>query len=449
MSSARILPAALAPGLWLSVALIALLPAPLLGATRDPDSLPSQLPRSVDGSIETVSLIGAEGTDIGQSVAAGPRGDVYVAGSTTSRRFGAQRNAGATDILLVKQGGSSAGWTRLLGGPRWDVGYGVAVASDGSVYVTGWTESPHLGGQNNAGGADIVLAKYSATGTRLWTRLLGSVDREEARDVAVARDGSIYLTGFTSRGDSDTLADQDKLGDLDIVLAKYAPSGQRLWTRLLGGSSQDVGYGVAVSKGGSVYLTGSSRGIPGQPSVASGDDIILARYSSSGRQVWATLAGGSLIDEGHGVAVSGAGAVYVSGLWGGALDAGHGDVVVARYDATGAIEWQRLLSGSQLDMAEGVTVDRDGSIYVAGWTWSPTIAGQSNSGATDVVIARYNPAGARLSVDLLGGASVELGHGVAPGGGASAYVAGESASATLAGQVGHGETDVVLARYRP
>ena len=46
---------------------------------------------------------------------------------------------------------------------RYEYGYGLAAAADGSVYVTGRTD---VAGQGN----NLLLQKYSPTGALLWTR---------------------------------------------------------------------------------------------------------------------------------------------------------------------------------------------------------------------------------------------------------------------------------------
>ena len=47
-----------------------------------------------------------------------------------------------------------------------------------------------------------------------------------------------------------------KLGAHDIFMLKYDSSGSLLWTRQLGGSSNDVAFGVVVSSDGFIYVTG-------------------------------------------------------------------------------------------------------------------------------------------------------------------------------------------------
>ncbi len=86
-------------------------------------------------------------------------------------------------------------WTKLLGTSTIDYGYGVATASDGSLYMSGRTYGD-LDGETNAGLYDVFLAKYELDGTKVWTKLLGSSSSDKGYGVATASDGSIFITGY-------------------------------------------------------------------------------------------------------------------------------------------------------------------------------------------------------------------------------------------------------------
>ena len=64
-------------------------------------------------------------------------------------------------------------WTKLLGTSSTEVSIGVATASDGSIFITGYTMGD-LDGETNAGGYDAFLTKYGSEGTKAWTKLLGT-----------------------------------------------------------------------------------------------------------------------------------------------------------------------------------------------------------------------------------------------------------------------------------
>ncbi|MDC3145223.1 hypothetical protein OA561_01200, partial [bacterium] len=79
-------------------------------------------------------------------------------------------------------------WTKLLGTSTLDYGYVVATASDGSIYITGDTYGD-LDGETNAGFYDAFLAKYGLDGTKVWTKLLGSSSSDKGYGLATASDG--------------------------------------------------------------------------------------------------------------------------------------------------------------------------------------------------------------------------------------------------------------------
>ena len=111
-------------------------------------------------------------------------------------------------------------------------------------------------------------------------------------------------------------------GFRDIFVAKYEASGDLVWAKRAGGTSTDEGHGIAVDGAGNSYVTGDFRDSatfgPGETNAttltsAGGDDIFVAKYEASGDLVWAKRAGGTSTDEGHGIAVDGAGNSYVTG----------------------------------------------------------------------------------------------------------------------------------------
>jgi hypothetical protein len=86
------------------------------------------------------------------------------------------------------------------------------------------------------------------------------------------------VTGSTGGGlDGNTSS-----GSNDIVLVKYNSSGTKQWTKQLGTSSIDTGNGVSTDSSGNIYVTGYTQGdLDGNTSSGS-NDIFLVKYDSSG-----------------------------------------------------------------------------------------------------------------------------------------------------------------------
>ena len=86
--------------------------------------------------------------------------------------------------------------------------------------MTGYTAGG-LDGNTNAGNADIFVVKYNSSGTKQWTKQLGTSSSDIAYGVATDSSGNVYVTGFTGGGlDGNTSA-----GDNDVFVVKYNSDG--------------------------------------------------------------------------------------------------------------------------------------------------------------------------------------------------------------------------------
>jgi hypothetical protein len=144
--------------------------------------------------------------------------------------------------------------------------------------VTGYTTEGY-DGNSNSGNYDIFLVKYNSSGNKLWTKQLGNSDTDIGMGVTVDSSDNIYVTGIASGGlDSNTSS-----GGEDIVLVKYSSSGTKQWTKQLGSSSSDFAWDVTVDSSDNIYVTGFINGsLDGQFNQGSNYDIFLVKYNSDG-----------------------------------------------------------------------------------------------------------------------------------------------------------------------
>ena len=180
--------------------------------------------------------------------------------------------------------------------------------------MTGYT----LGGLDgsNAGSYDFFVVKYNSSGTKQWTKQLGTSNEDYANGVATDSSGNVYVTGYTSGGlDNNTSAGSD-----DIFVVKYNSSGTKQWTKQLGTSSRDIAYGVATDSSGNVYVTGTTvSGLDGNTNSGS-QDLFVVKYYDNGTKQWTKQLGTSRGDYAYGVATDSSGNVYVAGGTNGGLD---------------------------------------------------------------------------------------------------------------------------------
>ena len=168
-------------------------------------------------------------------------------------------------------------WTKQLGTSTWDEGKDVTTDSSGNIYVTGWTGGG-LDGNTNSGNSDIFLVKFNSSGTKQWTQQLGTSSMDFGSGVTTDSSGNIYVTGYTRGG----LDGNTNSGSYDIFLVKYNSSGTKQWTKQLGTSSDDWGNGVSTDSSGNIYVTGYTDGGLDGNTNSGKDDIFLIKFNSSG-----------------------------------------------------------------------------------------------------------------------------------------------------------------------
>ena len=342
---------------------------------------------SSDGTKAWTKLLGTGGLERATALTTGLDGSIYVSGYTASALDG-QTNSGGYDVFLTKYStdGTKA-WTKLLGTSGNERARALTTGLDGSIFVSGDTFGA-LDGQTYIGGNDAFLTKYSADGSKVWTNQLGSIGYEEASAITTGLDGSIYVSGRTT----GALDGQTNSSGNDAFLAKYSANGSKAWTKLLGLTGQDYTTALATGLDGSIYLSGSAYGsIDGQTNSGQ-TDAFLTKYSTDGTRAWTKLLGSSGHDYATGLTTGLDRSIYVSGYTNGALDgqanSGDRDAFLTKYSTDGTKAWTKLLGTNGYDDANALTTGLDGSIYVSGST-EGTLDGQTNSGGADVFLIKY------------------------------------------------------------
>ena len=124
----------------------------------------------------------------------------------------------------------------------------------------------------------LFVFKYYDNGTKQWTKQLGTSSTDTANGVATDSSGNVYVAGGTYGGlDGNTSA-----GVNDLFVVKYNSSGTKQWTKQLGTSSRDIAVGVDTDSSGNVYVTGyTGGGLDGNTS-AGARDLFVVKYNSDG-----------------------------------------------------------------------------------------------------------------------------------------------------------------------
>ncbi|MDM8520713.1 SBBP repeat-containing protein [Anaerolineales bacterium HSG6] len=143
-----------------------------------------------------------------------------------------------------------------------------------------------------------------------------------------------------------------------------AQGGDFRFAKGFGGAGDDFGYSLTVDNDGYVYVTGTFKG----------SDILLAKYSADGNQVWSKrFEAGSAVS--HIVTVDKDGNVYITGLFNGTINFGGKDLInddyldsyLVSYTSDGTHRWSKRLGATGTVFSHGVSVDDNENLYITGY----------------------------------------------------------------------------------
>ena len=291
-------------------------------------------------------------------------------------------------------------WEVQFGSPQPDSSFGVAAAPDGDVVVALATEGSIV--QPNAGGRDVVLARYSNEGSVLWQTQFGGESSDSPLGVSMSPDGFIYVGGFTEGSFA-----AENAGSADVWLAKFDGDGTEVWRRQFGGEGWDRGFDVTAFDGGA-YITGYTASVLDLATDREGFDGFVARFDADGNLEWISQVGTDAADWGQGSSLAPDGGLYFTGYTEGVLGdahAGRKDAFVVRMSPSGDIIWTRQFGTPELDWPQGVGTTADGGVLLAGSTEGHL--GGPNAGLRDAFIASYDADGNQRFITQFGTAGTD------------------------------------------
>lgn len=380
---------------------------------------------TIDPVLVYCTYLGSSGSDQITAVKMGPKGMLYITGSTNTGELqyvdGAYNNltSGLTDIFLAivdttANGNFALKYFSYLGGAAIDIPRAMAVDSNGVAYLTGTTTSvnfPMAGSSvqttGSATSVDTFIAaidpsQYGGSGLIYSTYLGGTTGNQSSNGIAVDKNGFIYVIGTTKSTNFPitTSAYAGVLyGGQDAYLCKIdRNSSAMLYSTYLGGELADDGRTIAVGTDGMVYFAASTVSTqfpmegPGYRQTLQGSvDVIIGKMDmtkfGTPSLVYSTYLGGTDVEEVRGMALDSKNNVIVTGYTL-SIDfittddavqktsGGNGDAfvtVVNPSDPVHFMVYSTYFGGSQGDVAYDVKADSAGNLYFTGYTLSPDL----------------------------------------------------------------------------
>jgi hypothetical protein len=404
-------------------------------------------------------LFGGSDDDYGNSIWRTSDGGYITAGSTYSSNNGdvAGVNKGYSDIWIVKtDADGNIVWQKNYGGSGTDVANAITGTVDGGVLVAGYTRSSNTGDVGlNQGAEDMWILKLDANGNLLWQKTFGGTGSESAEAVTSSTDGGFIVAGTVTIYNISNPADNHT----DVRLLKLDANGNMLWQKTYGGSNNEVANGLTASGDGGFVVSGAttSNNTGNVGSNHGSNDMWIVKIDVSGNLVWQKTLGGSGDDIAYGIVPSTDGGFVVAGSTqsdnNGDVGANHGDfdLWVVKLNATGNLVWQKTVGGSRYDGAYSIATSPDGGFVFVGETNSNNSGdvGTNHGGFLDLWVVKLSANGTLAGQLLMGGNDYDSGTGIIPTPGAGYIVAGGTSSNNN-GDVGanHGKSDMWLVKIK-
>lgn len=348
------------------------------------------------GNIQWEKSLGGTGYESARDVEQTADGGYIVLGETNSTDGDVIAGYGGTkDIWLIKL--SSSGtieWQKRIGGSGLDIGNRIKITSDGG-YLIAATSSSNDGdiqGNHSTGSyTDGALIKVNASGALQWSKCFGGTKNEELLDLQIIN-GKTFVTGYANSTDGDIPPSQK---NYDVWLLALDANGNKIFSKVYGGSQNDVAYSMTKGADGSLTLAGYTTSTDGDVSGAKGSqDYWVINVSQSGKLNWQKVLGGTDADYANSIITDKDNNYIIGGISyssDGDISAakGKGDYWVVKLSTSGNIVWEKSWGGDKSDNLHSIIEIPDrNEYYLCGDSESGNGDFNSGKGETDFGIIK-------------------------------------------------------------
>lgn len=146
---------------------------------------------------------------------------------------------------------------------------------------------------------DVILGKLNPAGLKDWVTYYGGSDNEEPNAITIDKLDNVYIAGETFSSDklSSISSFQETKGGvgLDGFIAKFSPTGNRLWGTYYGGEGNDSFFSLNISENNFLYAVGTqnsrnniaSTGVYQETTDGNMGGMIV-KFNLEGQRIWGT-----------------------------------------------------------------------------------------------------------------------------------------------------------------
>ncbi len=323
-------------------------------------------------------------------------------------------------------------WQKCLGGTAWDEAHSIQPTTDGGYIVAGETGSTNGDVTGNHGGGDAWVVKLSSTGSLQWQKALGGTSEDNANSIQLTADGGFIMVGFTASNDGNVTGNHSGYNDAWVV--KLSSTGSLQWQKCFGGLSNDQADSIQPTPDGGYIMAGSTQSTNGDVTGNHGIvDAWIVKLSATGNLEWQKTLGGTNQERVYSIQTTTDGGYIVAGYTNsinGDVTGNHGgyDAWVVKLSVTGIVEWQKCLGGTIDDKAFSIQLTTDGGYFITGYTASPNGDVTGVHGGTDVWVVKLSSTGNVLWQNPLGGTGTDAAFSIQPTTDGGCIVAGYNGS---------------------
>jgi hypothetical protein len=306
-------------------------------------------------------------------------GGTIAAGYTDSKTgdVSPQPNRDYWDLWIVKL--DKCGiiqWERSFGGTGYESARDIVQTADGGYMVLGETNSTDGGVVAGYGGTkDIWLLKITAAGTLQWQKRYGGTGLDIGNHIEITSDGGYLIAASTSSNDGDIHGNHGTGGYTDGVLMKITAAGAVQWSKCYGGSKNEELFDFEIVNG-TTYLAGFTNSVDGDiPPDQKNYDVWLLAIDANGNKIYSKIYGGSQNDVAYCMTKGANGTLTLAGYTtstDGDVSGAKGsqDYWILNVTTTGKLNWQKDLGGTDAEYAKTILTDADGGYIIGGISYS-------------------------------------------------------------------------------
>ncbi len=316
-------------------------------------------------------------------------------------------------------------WTRTTGSNSLDWLTFMGSDTNGNTYSTGifngtvdfdpGTEVFNLSEVGDPNGTspnfDMFLQKYDQNGNFIWAISMGGIENDDARSLAVNKNGDVIVTGRIQNESND--------GD-DIYINKYDSLGNLIFSKTYGNNSLNAGKSIVTDSMDNIYILGGFRNTMDFDAstnvfnlTSSGDeDVFIQKLDTDGNFIWTKSFGGTNGDVGRSLNIDTNGNLYIYGGFSGTsdFDPGSGvsnltaqgsfDAFIVKLNNNGELIWNKRIRAGVSDERQSITIDLNENIYITGsfestidFDPNSTVQSFTSNGEEDIFLLKLNSNG--------------------------------------------------------